>query len=179
MIREIENTKMYDSILKEKFYNMKNRCYSEKNISYKNYGGKGIKVCDEWLNDFNKFKEWALNNGFKRHLTIDRIDNSKGYSPDNCRWVTQSFNTAHNTRNKSNEMLEQKGKTIKLLKLIELRKNVGLSQEEFGKLVGITGQNQGQIELGKRYPSGTYILKVMKQFNLKAEDVLEMFKYIF
>lgn len=179
MRREIENTKMYDYILKEKFYNMKSRCYGEKNISYKYYGGKGIKICDEWLNDYNKFKEWALNNGFRPFLTIDRIDNSKGYSPDNCRWVTQSFNTAHNTRNKSNEMLDQKGKNIKLLKLIELRKSVGLSQEEFGKLVGITGQNQGQIELGKRYPSGTYILKVMKQFNLKAEDVLEMFKYIF
>lgn len=75
------------------------RCHNPSNTSYKSYGGKGITVCDEWRSDFNAFREWALNNGYSDTLSIDRIDNSKGYSPDNCRWIPLNEQQSNRTNN--------------------------------------------------------------------------------
>ena len=70
---------------------MKSRCYNKNKKNYKYYGGRGIKVCDEWLgkNGYNNFKKWALENGYKKELSIDKRNNDGNYSPDNCRWVNQ------------------------------------------------------------------------------------------
>lgn len=67
---------------------MKSRCYYPKNKCFHCYGGRGIRVCDEWSNSFNSFAEWALNNGYRDDLTIDRINVDGSYMPSNCRWVT-------------------------------------------------------------------------------------------
>lgn len=72
---------------------MKQRCHNPNNKAYPRYGGRGITVCDEWRNDYAAFEAWAISNGYKDNLTIDKIDNDKGYSPDNCQWITQSENS--------------------------------------------------------------------------------------
>lgn len=72
---------------------MKSRCYNPNAPNYKWYGEKGINICDEWRNDFKTFYDWAIKNGWKKGLQIDRIDNNKGYFPDNCRFTTPRINT--------------------------------------------------------------------------------------
>lgn len=93
------------------YCNMIRRCYNPKSQYYIYYGARGIGVCDEWRNDRKTFFEWALNNGYNDTLTIDRIDNNKGYSPSNCRWVSQSIQN-ENTRKSIRLLYSGKWRTI-------------------------------------------------------------------
>lgn len=86
--------------------NMKDRCTNPHNKTYEYYGGRGIHVCDEWMHDFKAFYDWSMANGWAKGLQIDRIDNDKGYSPDNCRWVTRIEN-CNNRRD--NHFIEYNG----------------------------------------------------------------------
>jgi hypothetical protein len=87
---------------------MRLRCYDEKNIAYNRYGGRGITICDEWKNDVKAFYDWAIANGYKNSLTIDRIDNDGNYCPENCRWAT--FKEQASNR-RSNILVTHNGKT--------------------------------------------------------------------
>ena len=73
---------------------MTQRCSNPNTINYHNYGGRGIKVCEEWKNNFKLFYDWCIANGWKKGLQIDRIDNNKDYEPNNCQWITPSENNS-------------------------------------------------------------------------------------
>lgn len=82
------NTRLYHI-----YRGMKARCYYTESQNYEKYGGKGIKICKEWLDDFTIFKKWALDNGYTENLSIDRINNERNYEPDNCRWADHKIQT--------------------------------------------------------------------------------------
>ena len=77
--------------------NMKSRCYNKNTKSYKNYGERDINVCEEWTENYVNFKDWALANGYKDGLSLDRINNDGNYEPSNCRWTVKTVQ-ARNTR---------------------------------------------------------------------------------
>lgn len=86
---------------------IKTRCYNSNDKKYMNYGGRGIKMADEWKNNFHSFATWAVCNGYEEHLTIDRINVDEDYSPNNCRWSTWEVQENNRT---NNHLLEYDGK---------------------------------------------------------------------
>ena len=80
---------------------MKRRCYYPRESSFPHYGGRGITVCDEWNNSFEAFRDWAMANGYRDDLTLDRIDYNGNYEPSNCKWSTME----EQQNNKSNNII--------------------------------------------------------------------------
>lgn len=80
---------------------MKERCYNPNNNRYYRYGARGIKVCDEWKNNYVAFEEWAVANGYQETLTIERKDNNKDYCPENCTWITKIEQASNKSNNRN------------------------------------------------------------------------------
>lgn len=99
----LSNSKIYKA-----WSSMRSRCNCKTNKVYYRYGGRGIKVCKEWDDNFQAFYDWSISNGFRDDLTIDRIDNNGDYSPDNCRWATMLIQD-NNKRN--NVFIAHNGET--------------------------------------------------------------------
>lgn len=115
------------------------RCYNEKSHAYKRYGGSDILIFEEWISDINSFYQWSINNGYKDGLSIDRIDNDKGYFPENCRWVDD----VTQARNRKKVISIEKVKKIK--ELLQLK----IKHKEIAVIVGTTISKVSQINLGK------------------------------
>ena len=104
----IKNEPLYKELY-SRWKQMKQRCYRKKNDNYKFYGGKGIRVCDEWKNNFGNFFDWSIKNGYSKELQLDRINAKDNYSPDNCRWIDAFENRQRANKGRSSldyKMLE-------------------------------------------------------------------------
>jgi len=115
-------------ILQQKLCDMKRRCYNPEEKFYKDYGGRGIKVCDEWMDKkegHGNFQKWAVENGWEEGRSIDRIDVNGNYEPSNCRWVTPE-EQANNRRNNNYVTINGVTKTTS-----EWARQIGISQNAF------------------------------------------------
>lgn len=93
------STSTFNPRLSSKYWSMRNRCYRAKNVNFANYGGKGVRVCDEWLQGYSSFRDWANANSYEDGFELHRTDSNGDYSPENCRWVTPQENQNTRTNN--------------------------------------------------------------------------------
>lgn len=135
--------------------NMHQRCKNKNNPEFKYWGGKGITVCEEWQ-EYAAFKKWAIENGYKNDLSIDRIDGNKGYTPDNCRWATA---LQQNRNQSSNHFITLDGKTKTLSEWIEISP-ITVSTYHKRKRKGMTDRDA----LFTPNRSNNHILKNMRAF---------------
>jgi len=154
---------------------MKQRCYNSNNPNYKHYGGKGITICDEWMNEngIQNFISWALNNGYNEHLTIDRIDNNAGYSPQNCHWVTRSQNSQKVFLDKPNATFSSKkfyGLNYK--KLFAFMNKYNITAHDFINLTGLSFDVLTQLINGDALTTDN-IEVICKTFCLQPSDIME------
>ena len=124
MIKELCTTHdLSSSRLYAVYKSIKSRCYSKNQIRYKDYGGRGIKMCDEWKNDFKAFYDWAYENGYDEkaklmECTIDRIDNDGNYEPSNCRWVSMKEQSLNK---RTNHRVEYNGKSYTVKEISQIK----------------------------------------------------------
>lgn len=122
--------------------NMKGRCLNPNDKSYRFYGARGIKICDEWLESFDAFRTWAIENGYSDSLTIDRIDVNGNYCPNNCRWATWDVQyanrrpTAYVGPKKAVEQIDEYGNVIASFNSeVEAGRAVGVSPSRISSVV--------------------------------------------
>lgn len=94
---KLSNTRIYHA-----WTHMKGRCYNKNDKKYPIYGARGIRVCDEWKEDFLSFYNWSISNGYSDDKTIDRIDNDKGYCESNCRWTNAHVQASNKRKPRNN-----------------------------------------------------------------------------
>lgn len=99
VIKKCSTHRETDSRLYHIWCGIKSRCLNKNNNKYKNYGGRGITVCDEWLNSYESFRDWAIQHGYSDELSIDRVDVNGNYAPNNCRWVNAFVQANNRTDN--------------------------------------------------------------------------------
>lgn len=139
-----------ESKIYKKHRGMKERCFNKKCSSYKNYGGRGIIMCDEWRNDFMSFYNWAMDNGYKEGLSLERIDVNGNYCPENCTWIPLR---EQGKNKRSNIRIKFMGKEYILA---DLSKNYSIPYEDLHRIYC----QEKDVE--------KYVLSKIKDKNLKS-----------
>lgn len=103
LVEEKTTHNMHGTRIYRIWRNIKTRCLNPNASHYSRYGGQGISICDEWRDSFESFRDWALSHGYSDELSVDRIDNDKGYCPDNCRWATLEQQAVNRRTPKTNK----------------------------------------------------------------------------
>ncbi len=133
-----ERTQMASGGLLDVYYDIIKRCYNTASVSYSRYGGRGIRMCAEWLNDRQAFFDWCKANGHRPGLQIDRIDNDGDYSPENCRFVTRSENQHNTSQTKLTEEIVNQIRANNISRKYtqqQLAKQLGISQALISQIV--------------------------------------------
>lgn len=177
----LKNHRLYDVWGK-----MKARCYNVTDKDYSDYGGRGIIVDSLWLVDFKSFYDWAMENGYKRGLEMDRKENSGNYEPDNCRFVTRSQNMRNTRRN---HIIEYKGERKCLAEWAEITghkrwtifnriHNCKWSVEEAFETPVIDRSigNLPVYEIKQKINSGMSKLSIAKSYNVSSHSITRLLK---
>lgn len=109
---------------------MKSRCRYENGLSAKYYYDKNILVCDKWFNSYINFKKWALNNGYKDNLTIERLDNNDGYNPNNCIWIERKY------QNRNKDCVKLSYRKAEIIR--NMHNNVKIKKTLLAKIFGVS-----------------------------------------
>lgn len=147
------NTRLY-----AEWISMKARCYNPRSERYDRYGGRGIMVCEEWKNSFQAFRDWALANGYREDLTIDRIDVNGNYEPSNCRWIT---NQEQQNNRSNNLFITFNGKTQTVT---QWAKETGISEWTIRARIKKLGWNAERtltepVQIQEKKPNRTCLLE--------------------
>lgn len=118
------------------WFDMKARCGNPNCPAYKDYGGRGIKICEDWQNNFASFRDWAMLSGYNDTLSIDRINVNGDYSPDNCRWATR---TTQNRNTRQNRIITINGESMTLSEWAEL---TGMQRQTIAARIDKLGWSQ-------------------------------------
>lgn len=160
-----------DFNLRRRYFGIINRCYNPKAPDYNRYGGKGVTMCQEWLDSFNLFKEWSLNNGYSSELEIDKdilCDklgiSPKIYSPSTCQWISKSENTAYMLKNRVYKEVAQYDLDGNLL---HIYKTIAVASQQ----TGIDASNISRVCSNSRELAGNFQWKYV-------EDSKEISKYV-
>lgn len=151
----------YVNCLRRRYHNMKQLCYGQGNgcRTEKCYRGKGISVCDEWLDSFESFFDWSVQHGYETGKKLERIDKDGNFCPDNCRWVT---------------MLDKSKDTEDVIasNVRTLRVRSGKTQREVANAVGIGTASICNWELGRSAPSMKKLLKLAEYYGVDICDIV-------
>jgi hypothetical protein len=130
--------------LYKKWDGIKSRCYRKKDISYPHYGARGITMCDEWKENFQRFYDWAIMNGWKKGLQIDRLDNDGNYEPANCTFATPCRNSQHKRNAKLTMELAEEIRTFE-------KTHPEITNREIGEMYGVHANTISDIKFNRTW----------------------------